>query len=95
MKEKFIRIEECTKLMELHVNESKTKIMASHPPSRRAASVGLNLTIGESNFEIVINFKYFGSYIHQTNSTSNEIKIRFLTANKCELVNKTFKETNS
>ena len=83
MKETFIRIEEAARPKGLHVNESKTEIMASHPPGKRAPNVGQNLTIGESNFEVVTNFKYLGSYINQTNTTSNEIKIRFLTANKC------------
>ena len=48
--------------MGLLVNESKTKTIASHPPGKRAPNVGQNLTIGESNFEVVTNFKYLGSY---------------------------------
>jgi len=49
----------------------------------RVASNSDHLRCGKYEFEHVKEFKYLGSQMNQTNSTSSEIEARILSGNRC------------
>lgn len=83
MREAFIKMESAAANMGLIVNKEKTKIMASYPQKGRAPNVSQNLTINDSNYEVVDSFQYLGSTVNRFNTVSEEIQRRILAANKC------------
>ncbi|CAG9839544.1 unnamed protein product [Diabrotica balteata] len=68
--------------MGLHINQNKTKFMATNT-NTRAGNVDTNLIINDQTFEAVNEFVYLGTSVNPNNNTSEEIKRRIIIANRC------------
>jgi len=79
LKDTLINIESKARKRGLRINENKIKYMEV----RRAASNSDHLHCGKYELEHVKEFKYLGSQLNQTNSTSSEIQARILSGNRC------------
>lgn len=82
VKEQFTRLEKESQKMGLKINEEKTKYMHIARQAGRDR-VGQNVTMGEFNFERVNSFKYLGAILTSENDTSEEIKARIQSGNRC------------
>ncbi|CAG9838071.1 unnamed protein product [Diabrotica balteata] len=68
--------------MGLHINQNKTKFMATNI-NTRAGNADANFIINDQNFESVKEFIYLGTSVNPNNNTSEEIKRRKIIANRC------------
>lgn len=63
----------------LRVNESKKKYMTQ---TRKVASIMLDISMGEHNFELVEQFVYLGTLLSKDGKEKHEIQKRITTAHK-------------
>jgi hypothetical protein len=77
VRELLVQLEPVAQLIGIVINETKIQHMTT-----ACSGVRRDLVFGESNFEGVTSFKYFGSLVTADNNVTMDIKTRLVGANK-------------
>jgi hypothetical protein len=85
LKQMFLTLENEARYAGLMVNQSKTKYMKT---VRRKDKITQQYITGQSQFENVNEFTYFGVQINSQNKISDEIRKRIQAGNRCYYANK-------